>query len=100
MCCLFAVLAILGPRAALGLWWLVDQSRFNLVYDTFILPFLGFLFLPVTTIMWTLVWIPGGINGWNWIWIALGVVADIAGYSGGGYGGYKERARIPGMSSS
>ncbi len=29
--------------------------------------------------------------GWDWLWIALGVVADIAWYAGGGF-----RKRVPG----
>jgi hypothetical protein len=93
MCCLLTVLLFLGPRAALALWWLFDMTRFNVVYNTFLLPFLGFLFLPFTTIMYTLVWQPTGIEGLNWVWIGLAVVLDIASYGGGGYG---NRNRIPG----
>src|SRR5204862_2450026 len=74
MCCLLTVLALLGPRTALALWWLVDQSWFNRIYDTFIWPFLGFLFLPFTTLMYTLVATPSvGVTGWNWIWVILAV---------------------------
>lgn len=96
MCCLLTVLLFLGPRAALGLWWLFDMQRFNIVYNTFVLPFLGFLFLPFTTIMYTIVWQPTGIEGFNWVWIGLAVVLDIASYGGGGYG---NRNRIPGVSN-
>lgn len=96
MCCLLTVFLFLGPRAALALWWLVDMTRFNVVYNNFFLPFLGFLFLPFTTIMYTLVWQPTGIEGFNWVWIGLAVVLDIASYGGGGYG---NRNRIPGASS-
>lgn len=93
MCCLLTVFLFLGPRAALALWWLVDMGRFNIVYNTFIMPFLGFLFLPFTTIMYTLVWQPNGIEGFNWVWLGLAVVLDIASYTGGGYG---NRNQIPG----
>ncbi|MDL1894991.1 hypothetical protein FBQ82_01835 [Anaerolineae bacterium CFX7] len=93
MCCLLTVFLFLGPRAALALWWLADMGRFNIVYNTFIMPFLGFLFLPFTTIMYTLVWQPNGIEGFNWVWLGLAVVLDIASYTGGGYG---NRNRIPG----
>lgn len=97
MCCLLTILLFLGPRAALALWWLFDMTRFNLVYNTFIVPFLGFLFLPFTTIMYTLVWQAGvGIQGFNWVWIGLAVVLDIASYGGGGFG---NRNRIPGYKS-
>jgi hypothetical protein len=89
MCCLFTVLAFLGPRAALALWWLFDMSWFSRVYDTFIWPFLGFLFLPLTTLMWSVILKidpATGVSGWNWIWIILALVGDILSYSGGGYG--------------
>jgi len=85
MCLFYIIFIFVGPRAALAFWWLVDQSRFNVVYNNFFLPFLGFIFLPLTTIMWTLVWQVGGVNGWSWIWVGLGLVADIAAYGPGGY---------------
>jgi len=96
MCCIFALLVLLGPRAGIIVWWLVDQTRWNTVYDTFILPFLGFLFLPWTTLMYTLVWTLGGVSGWGWFWIGLSVLADIGSYASSGYG---NRNRIPGFSS-
>lgn len=34
----------------------------------------------------------GGVTGFDWFWVALAVVADIASYSGGAYG---NRDRIP-----
>ena len=85
MCCLFATLVLLGPRAAILVWWLLDQVRWAAAFDTFIWPFLGFLFLPWTTIMYVLVF-PGGITGFDWVWLAIGVVMDIASWSGGAYG--------------
>jgi len=96
MCCFLTLLAFLGPRAALAFWWIVDMGRFNMVYNTFIFPFLGFLFLPFTTLMYTLLWQPlVGVTGFAWVWLGLAVVLDIASYSGGAYG---NRNRIPGYS--
>jgi hypothetical protein len=40
---------------------------------------------------------PGGVNGFEWVWIALAVIADLASYAGGGYG---NRNRIPGYASN
>ena len=34
---------------------------------------------------------PGGIAGWDWLWIGLGLFADIAWWAGGGF-----RRRVPG----
>ena len=90
--CLFLTLLLLGPRAAIAIWWLVEPVRWNLVYETFLLPFLGFLFLPWTTLMYVVVGV-GGLTGWDWLWIGLAVFADIATYAGGAVGG---RGRVPG----
>ena len=91
MCLLYAVFLFVGPRAALALWWLVDQSRFNAVYNSFFVPMLGFIFLPVTTIMWTIVWQAGGVSGWGWFWVGLALLGDIVAYSPGGYSSNRNR---------
>ena len=85
MCCVFALLVIAGPRAAILVWWLLDQVRWNLAFDTFLWPFLGFLLLPWTTLMYVLVF-PGGVDGFDWVWLGLGLAADILSYGGGAFG--------------
>ena len=96
MCCFFTALVLFGPRLAILIWWLIDQARFSLAFTgSFIWPLLGFIFLPWTMIMYLLVF-PGGITGFDWIWLGLGLLFDIVSYSGGGYG---NRNRIPGYSS-
>jgi len=85
VCCLFSVLAILGPRAAIIVWWLFDPALWSRTFDTFIWPFLGFLFLPWVTLMYVLV-APGGVDGFDWVWLGLALLGDIAMYGGGAYG--------------
>jgi len=86
MCCLLTVLMFLGPRAAILVWWLMAPTRWALAFPgSFIWPLLGFLFLPWTILMYVLV-APAGINGFDWIWLGLGLLADIASYAGSGYG--------------
>jgi len=95
MCCVFTILVFLGPRFAGAIWWLVQPARWNLVFQNWLWPLLGLIFLPWTTLMYVIV-APGGINGlWEWLFIGLAVIADIASYTGGGYG---NRRRIPGYS--
>jgi hypothetical protein len=94
MCCLITSLFMLGPRAAVVVWWLLDPARWNLAFASWIWPILGFLFAPWTTLMYVIV-APGGVNSLDWIWIALGVAADIASWTGGAYG---NRDRVPGSS--
>jgi hypothetical protein len=84
MCCLAASLMVLGPRFGILLWWLLEPVRWSAAFDTFIVPLLGFLFLPWTTIMYVLVF-AGGIDGFDWVWLGLGLAADIFSYAGGGY---------------
>ena len=85
MCCFAATLLLLGPRAAILVWWLVDQVRWSAAFDTFVWPLLGFIFVPWTTLAYVLVF-PGGVDGFDWLWIGLGLLADIFSYTGSAYG--------------
>lgn len=93
MPCLFALVAAFAPRLALLFLWLFT----NLVtraFDTFIIPLLGIIFLPFTTLMYVLVWSPGyGVSGWGWLWVALGAIIDLGSYGASAYG---NRNRMPG----
>ena len=57
MCCFFMVLMFLGPRFAFLVVWLTRQGQFliNQAFDTYIIPLLGLIFLPWTTLMITFV---------------------------------------------
>ncbi len=92
MCCFITALFLFGPRVAIVLWYLVNPVYFNAAFQTFLWPCLGFIFLPWTLLAYLAVY-PGGVNGFDWVIIGLGVLADIATYSGGGYG---NRRRLPG----
>jgi hypothetical protein len=48
------------------------------------------LFLPWTTLIYIALY-PGGIQGFDWILVGLGIFTDLANYSSG----YRERARVP-----
>ncbi len=96
MCCFFTALVLFGPRLAILIWWLINPARWAAAFTgSFIWPLLGFLFLPWTTIMYVIVF-PGGVVGFDWIWLGLGLLVDISSYVGGGYG---NRDRMPGYSS-
>ena len=80
--CLLAFSAAVAPRLVLILAW-IFSDRWHLVWqENFVLPLLGIIFLPYTTIMDLLAWSPavaggGNIEGWDWLWIILGVFLDI-----------------------
>jgi hypothetical protein len=93
MCCAFTILILLGPRFAGAVWWLIQPARWQLVFQNWLWPLLGIIFLPWTTLMYVIV-APGGINGlWEWLFLGLALIADIGSYTGGGY---RHRKRIPG----
>jgi hypothetical protein len=93
--CLFAFLAAGAPRIALLLMWLARPVRVDAAFGGFILPCLGFIFLPFTTLMYVLMF---PINGaFDWIFLIIAVVLDIGGLAGSGYA---NKNQIPGMSKA
>jgi hypothetical protein len=93
MCCLTLGLLFFGPRIGLVLFWLFPSGRnlFNLAFNSLLWPILGVIFLPWTTVFWTIVG-RKGVGGFDWVWIGLGLVIDIVTYSGG----FNKRKSIPG----
>ncbi len=97
MCCAFLSLVLLGPRFFGALWWLLQPLRWQTAFNSwpggnlwFIWPILGIIFLPWATLMFVIV-APGGIGGFDWVWLGLAVAADIFTYVGGA-----GRKRLPG----
>jgi hypothetical protein len=80
--CLVILALVLSPRFVMFFWWLFDMARWSATFDVFIVPLLGFVLLPWTTIMYVLV-APQGATGIDWVWMALAVVADLAALGGG-----------------
>lgn len=81
--CLFLILLLAGPRAGIAVWWLFEPSRWNLVFHGWVWPVLGFLFAPWTTLMYVLVY-RGGVNGLDYLWLGLAILADLGSLVGGG----------------
>lgn len=82
MCCLALTAGFIGPRVALLLWWIFDSQRFDAAFSTWLWPLLGVLLLPWTTLAYLVVWSPVvGVDGWEWIIVALGLALDLATYS-------------------
>ncbi len=92
MCCLFTILALMGPRAGAVIWWLLEPVRWQATFDGFILPFLGWLFLPWTTLMYVAV-APRGVDGLEWFWLGGAFLMDLLTLFGGAYG---NRGRLSG----
>ena len=76
--CLVAFAIAFAPRIMLILAW-IFSDRWDVVWQgNWFWPLLGIIFLPYTTVMYLLIWTPvGGITGWDWMWIILGLLLDI-----------------------
>lgn len=80
--CLLAMGIGLAPRLFLILGWIFsDRWDFVWANTSFIVPLLGIIFAPYTTVMYMLTWSVGGIQGWEWIWVILGVLLDVMQWS-------------------
>jgi hypothetical protein len=91
MACIIALFGLIGPRLLIAFWWLTDPARWTTVFGSSpLVPALGFLFLPWTTLFYVLFWTTGGLSLLGWVFVVLGLLADLGTY-GGGFFGNKER---------
>ena len=81
MGCFFVLIALLSPRLAVVLMWIftpwVDRA-----FGPVIWPILGVVFLPLTTLLYVILWNTGGrgVTGWEWLLVVLAVFGDLASY--------------------
>jgi len=46
---------------------------------TWVVPLLGIIFLPFATLMYVILYTPGlGLTGWEWFWVILAALFDVA----------------------
>jgi hypothetical protein len=85
MCCVISAFFFFGPRAGLLIWWLVNPGRFSMVYNNLLLPIIGTIFLPVTTLTYTVIYQPlfGSLSGLDWLWLFIALMVDFSLYGGG-----------------
>ena len=94
--CVFALCAAAFPRLAVLFVWLFTNRVTIAFHNTILLPLLGIIFLPFTTLMYVLVYNPvSGVYGWAWFWVILGFLLDLGSYSSSAY---NNRNRMPGYS--
>jgi hypothetical protein len=94
MCCFVSSIFLGGPRLALFFWWVFDTSLFRGAFNAVFWPIVGILFAPWTTLIYLIVWSPNsGVSGWDWLWLAIGVLLDLSMYTGSAWG---NRKRVPG----
>lgn len=91
MGCLFVAMAAFFPRIAVFIIWLARPAMVAAAFDTFIIPLLGIIFLPFTTLIYLILFTPGaGLSGWDWLWLGLAVIIDITNLGAHAYSATKE----------
>lgn len=84
---LVGCLAVAFPRLALFLVWLFGGGYLDRAYEHWLWPLLGFLFLPLTTLVFAFAFNTVGASGevtpLGWLLTGLAVLADL-GILGGG----------------
>jgi len=72
-------LIALFSRIALLCVWIGTPLVGRAFHGGWLLPLLGILLLPITTLTYVLVYyIAGSVTGWGWLWVALAVLLDLA----------------------
>ena len=89
--CLIILLLVLGPRAVILVWWFLEPLQWNAAFGTLLVPVIGFVLLPWTTLMYVVV-APGGLVGLDYLWLALALVADLSSHAGTSAVGRRRRA--------
>lgn len=83
MPCLLAILVVAFPRIAILLLYLLTDF-FRGVYDTVLVPFLGFIFMPLTLVAYTYLTKSGQpMDAFYLVVMFLAVIIDL-GFIGGG----------------
>lgn len=74
-------IALFARLALLAVWLftlLVDRA----FHGGWLVPLLGILILPITTLAYVLVYsITGSVTGWGWLWVVLALLLDLAAHS-------------------
>ena len=83
--CLIVVLGSAFPRVALVLTW-IFTSRVDIAFKGgVLLPLLGLILLPYTTLFYVLAYAPiAGVSSIGWFFVVLGFLLDLTSLFGGG----------------
>ena len=87
--CLFFSILFLGPRFGLLIYWIGWPARWELAFDGWVVPLLGFFLAPWTTLTWVLC-APAGIEGFDVVLVILAALLDL-GTLVGNAGSYRRR---------
>jgi len=83
MPCLLVIILLAFPRLVLVLMFLLS-TYLQRAYHDLLIPILGFIFLPLTTIVYA--WLTNNhmaLEGINLLYLILAVIIDVGGLGGG-----------------
>ena len=83
MGCILTVLALLTPRVAIVLIFLLTDW-FQVGFETALWPLLGFFFAPYTVLAWMAGELHGGVEGGWAVLVLVAVIVDLGHLFGGG----------------
>jgi hypothetical protein len=101
-CCLGVLLLGGAPRIALLLWWFMDPARIDgtfrgwsttvgaLTAPAWILPLIGLLLVPWTTVAYVFV-SPGGVSNLEWIILVFALLLDLSTHGGSNHAYQRQR---------
>jgi hypothetical protein len=90
MPCFFLLIFLMFPRVVLVLMWISSTYLQRAFHGGLLLPVFGFIFLPLTTIVYA--WeLNSGMPtaGINLLWLLIAVVIDLGGLGGGAHRQYR-----------
>jgi hypothetical protein len=89
MPCLLVIVALMFPRLILLLMWLFSNVL-DRAYHGLLIPLLGFIFLPITTIVYAWMVTNGmPLQGFNLLLLIIAVLLDAGSHGGATY--YRRR---------
>jgi hypothetical protein len=86
MPCFFLLVILMFPRVALVLMWIFSTYLQHAFHGGLVQPVLGFIFLPLTTIVYA--WeLNSGMPtvGINLLWLLIAVILDLGALGGGAH---------------
>lgn len=85
MCgCFVVALGAFFPRVAILLLWIFGPTVSNAFQSNFLIPLLGLILVPYTTLAYVLFyWWLGSVEGFTWFFIVLAFILDIGAWTAG-----------------
>ena len=89
-CCLLVLILAGAPRVATLFWWFYRPSTFANLFSSWLIPVLGILILPWTTLAWVL--LNGKPGTFGWFILIFAFLLDLSTHGGSGVANRRRRS--------